>query len=87
MADSSIPRPPISHGLCQCGCGERAPLARATRRSEGIVRGEPQRTAYPGFYRAVKYRQACGCSIVATTQPAFVQTISFSAPAQTTFRT
>lgn len=30
-------------GLCACGCGETTPLATATRRREGVVKGEPMR--------------------------------------------
>jgi len=27
-------------GLCECGCGERAPIARKTSRERGHVKGE-----------------------------------------------
>lgn len=33
--------PPNPSGLCQCGCGRAAPLARRTRRDLGHVRGQP----------------------------------------------
>lgn len=31
------------YGYCQCGCGEKTPLARKTANARGIVRGEPMR--------------------------------------------
>lgn len=31
------------NGLCQCGCGQRAPLAQHTERRKGWVKGEPKR--------------------------------------------
>lgn len=31
------------YGKCQCGCGQDAPLAKATRRSIGIKQGQPTR--------------------------------------------
>lgn len=34
-------RPSIAPSLCQCGCGERAPIAKRTRRDKGYVRGAP----------------------------------------------
>lgn len=30
-------------GFCQCGCGERTPLAKVTRISRGYVKGQPQK--------------------------------------------
>jgi hypothetical protein len=34
----------IPHGYCQCGCGERTPIATKTRTSEGgAVKGQPKR--------------------------------------------
>jgi hypothetical protein len=30
-------------GLCQCGCGEPAPLAKANHARRGVVKGQPQR--------------------------------------------
>jgi ribosomal protein L40E len=30
-------------GLCECGCGEAAPIARMTRKSRGHVKGQPVR--------------------------------------------
>src|SRR5262249_55587685 len=30
-------------GLCQCGCGEPAPIAKLTKRRVGWVRGQPRR--------------------------------------------
>jgi hypothetical protein len=33
----------IPAGLCQCGCGEKAPIARLTNTRRGIVKGQPQK--------------------------------------------
>jgi hypothetical protein len=33
----------MSHGLCHCGCGELAPIAKRTQAQQGWVRGEPKR--------------------------------------------
>jgi hypothetical protein len=30
-------------GLCECGCGEAAPIAKRTLAKQGMVKGEPQR--------------------------------------------
>lgn len=38
MQDDTIPV-----GLCQCGCGGRAPIAKQSRPERGFRRGEPQR--------------------------------------------
>jgi hypothetical protein len=32
---------PANDGYCRCGCGERAPLAKRTRKDKGHVRGKP----------------------------------------------
>ena len=37
-------------GLCQCGCGQPAPLARDSWAARGIVKGQPQKYIY-GHYR------------------------------------
>ncbi len=37
MAPVPLPNP---SGLCQCGCGQTTPLAKATRRASNIIRGE-----------------------------------------------
>lgn len=34
---------PNDSGLCECGCGERTPLARQTNRGIGWLSGEPKR--------------------------------------------
>jgi len=34
---------PIPYGWCQCGCGERTPLATRTNRRRGLVKGRPTR--------------------------------------------
>jgi hypothetical protein len=31
----------VSDGLCQCGCGQPAPIAPVSRRKEGWVKGQP----------------------------------------------
>ena len=36
-------RPNIPLGLCQCGCGEKTPIANQTRKSIGWVEGLPIR--------------------------------------------
>lgn len=33
----------VGYGLCECGCGEKTPLARVTDRSKGWARDEPLR--------------------------------------------
>lgn len=38
MRDQTIPV-----GLCQCGCGERTPLAKTTKRAAGLIKGQPRR--------------------------------------------
>lgn len=38
-----MPNLEIPYGFCQCGCGERAPVATRTRRGRQQVRGEPLR--------------------------------------------
>lgn len=38
MHDQTIP-----YGCCQCGCGQRAPIARDSNRHEGRVKGKPLR--------------------------------------------
>lgn len=32
-----------SSGLCECGCGEAAPVAKLTNRNRGYIKGQPQR--------------------------------------------
>lgn len=36
-----VPDPPNPGGMCLCGCGERAPVAKITSTRDGHVRGEP----------------------------------------------
>lgn len=36
-------QPPNPSGLCMCGCGEPAPIARQTERRKGLVAGHPMR--------------------------------------------
>jgi hypothetical protein len=33
----------VSHGYCQCGCGEKAPIAAVTSKKRGHIKGEPIR--------------------------------------------
>lgn len=37
----TVPPPPVT--LCECGCGEPAPLARQTDAKRGYVKGQPIR--------------------------------------------
>jgi hypothetical protein len=37
---------PNTRGLCQCGCGQRTPLAKITSREKGWIKGEPVRFVY-----------------------------------------
>lgn len=41
---------PIPVGLCQCGCGQRTPLATHTNRAQGKVKGQPT-PCMPGHRR------------------------------------
>ena len=56
----------VTTGLCQCGCGLPAPLARDTDRRRGNIKGQPQRYILghqtrtrrrPGQYRRVGVNQ------------------------------
>ena len=53
--------------LCECGCGEPAPIAQQTRGDRGFVKGEPQRFIRGhshirnGIRRADRERGFCGC--------------------------
>ncbi len=33
----------VAHGYCQCGCGEKAPVAKYTLKAKGWVQGRPKR--------------------------------------------
>lgn len=33
----------IEYGMCQCGCGKKAPIANHTNKKRGIVKGQPLR--------------------------------------------
>lgn len=39
------------YGMCQCGCGERAPLAVQGDRRQGYSKGEPTRFIHPHFMK------------------------------------
>jgi hypothetical protein len=44
MVDSILPSPRTpSPKLCECGCGQPAPIAKLTNRRQGTVKGQPQR--------------------------------------------
>lgn len=42
-------------GLCRCGCGEKTPIAKKTRTSEGIMAGEPV-NYLPGHINKIRGR-------------------------------
>lgn len=50
MHSQNTANEPNPSGLCQCGCGERTPLARQSITKQGIVRGKPTRFIR-GHYR------------------------------------
>lgn len=55
--------------LCECGCGEPAPLAKVTMRWRGHAKGQPQR--YVRGHAARKERKPCAaddCSLETTTE-------------------
>jgi hypothetical protein len=58
----SSENPTVPYGFCQCGCGEKAPIATASDRNRGLVRGEPRRFVHGhNTRRAVRYVvQDCG---------------------------
>lgn len=51
--------PPSPKQLCECGCGEPAPLAEVTRRREGWVKGQPRRFIH-GHQRVANGRKNRG---------------------------
>lgn len=63
--------PSIPYGYCQCGCGERAPLATKTSKRNGHVQGQPMKYIL-GHYRKRRDveppnpsgRCFCGCGEV-----------------------
>lgn len=44
-------------GLCECGCGQEAPIAKVTNRRRGFVKGQPQR--YIRGHSSRKERNPC----------------------------
>jgi hypothetical protein len=40
--------------LCQCGCGQPAPIATMTSRADGVVKGEPQRFARGHYAKTLR---------------------------------
>lgn len=46
-----------SEKLCECGCGESAPIAASSRQKLGIVRGSPLRFVYGHHRRGVKHSE------------------------------
>jgi hypothetical protein len=57
-SDQSIP-----FGYCQCGCGQIAPLAPATRTDRGEVKGQPRK--YVFGHRKFTHREAVGGALAA----------------------
>jgi hypothetical protein len=57
-------------GLCECGCGQPAPLAKRTDRRQGTVKGEPQRYIRGHSMKSgpddVPRECACGCGKLTT---------------------
>lgn len=41
--ENPVSRPERGEGLCECGCGEPAPIAKRTDRSRGWIKGQPLR--------------------------------------------
>lgn len=37
-----VPEPPIPHGLCNCGCGQKTMINHRTQTAKGWVKGEPR---------------------------------------------
>lgn len=55
-------------GLCGCGCGQKAPIAKETNRKRGYIKGHPQKYIY-GHSATRKERKSCGaegCEIETT---------------------
>lgn len=51
----TIPRPPYEgDGLCQCGCGEKTPIARASSVRDGTIAGWPRRYVVGHRQRGMK---------------------------------
>lgn len=48
-------------GLCQCGCGEKAPAAKRTNRKRGYVKGQPQKYIR-GHAATRKERKPCAAA-------------------------
>ncbi len=66
LTEADIP-PPNPSGLCLCGCGEKTPLAKASHRAIGNLRGHPVRYLTGHNRRAAPGQQwdpdANGCHI------------------------
>lgn len=57
------------NGLCECGCGQPAPIAKLTNRRRGYVKGQPQK--YICGHTAHKPRKPCsaeGCQTPTTAE-------------------
>lgn len=47
----------VSEKLCECGCGESAPIAEQSRQKLGIVRGSPLRFVFGHQRRGIKHSE------------------------------
>jgi hypothetical protein len=47
----------IPRGMCQCGCGEKAPISTRTSAAQGLVRGEPKRYVHGHFARMQRAKE------------------------------
>ena len=65
-------------GLCQCGCGDPAPIAKFTKVSRGFRKGEPQRYIQSG--------RAVGAGAFPRPADALFDT-NFAAPSEFNYRT
>jgi hypothetical protein len=51
----------MSPKLCECGCGEPAPIARFTNKNEGLVKGQPLRFVHGHQGRRHPLFACCAC--------------------------
>jgi hypothetical protein len=57
------------NGLCECGCGGKAPIAKGTNRKRGYVKGQPQRFIFGhSGRREAAACEADGCDTETTSQ-------------------
>jgi hypothetical protein len=62
LREDVLPPEPNPSGLCMCGCGQPAPLARQTDRKYGYVRGKPLRYVR-GHVGYLRLRQSLGSDL------------------------